>query len=65
MKNIPLYILLTRIVAVIGMSFAIAIGILLLIAGYFWQSIFAFMLFFPSIAVMGFLEKKADINWRE
>ena len=65
MKNIPLYILLTRIVAVIGMSFAIAIGILLLIAGYFWQSILAFMLFFPSIAVMGFLEKKADINWRE
>jgi len=65
MKNIPIYILLSRIVAVIGMSFAIAIGILLLIAGYFWQSILSFMFFFPSIAVMGFLEKKADINWRE
>jgi|TARA_B110000438_G_C15270817_1_gene418315 hypothetical protein len=65
MKHIPIYILLSRIVAVIGMSFAIAVGILLLIAGYFWQSILAFMFFLPSIAIMAFLEKKADITWRE
>ncbi|MFB0900547.1 MAG: hypothetical protein QMB22_00880 [Dehalococcoidia bacterium] len=65
MTNIPVYVLVARIISVIGMSFAITLGLLLLIAGYFIESIIAFGFTFPSITIMAFLEKKADINWRK
>tara|TARA_B110000014_G_C20103372_1_gene579671 strand:- start:1778 stop:1975 length:198 start_codon:yes stop_codon:yes gene_type:complete len=65
MKNIPLYVLVSRIFAVVCMSFAIALGIILLLAGYILQSFIAFAFFFPAIMIMAFLEKKADVNWRE
>ena len=43
----------------------IALGIILLLAGYILQSFIAFAFFFPAIMIMAFLEKKADVNWRE
>ncbi len=41
------------------MSFALAIGLLLLIGGWLLPALVAFLCFIPSFAVMAFVERKA------
>jgi len=48
-----------RIVAVLGMSFAIAGGIFLLLGGWWLLGLAALAGFFPFFGVMRFMEKRA------
>ncbi|MBM3140277.1 MAG: hypothetical protein FJZ92_08710 [Chloroflexi bacterium] len=57
--GIPAYLLVARIASVLGMSFALAIGLLLLIGGLVVPALIAFALFLPSIALMVFVERHA------
>ncbi len=41
------------------MSFALAIGLLLLIGGWLLPAAVAFLCFIPSFAIMAFVERKA------
>lgn len=51
--------LVARIGSILGMSFALAIGLLLLIGGWFLPSLVAFLCFIPSFALMAFVERRA------
>ena len=57
--GIPPYLLVARIGSVLGMSFALAIGLLLLIGGLFLPAAVALVLFIPSLALMVFVERHA------
>jgi hypothetical protein len=57
--GIPPYLLVARIGSVLGMSFALAIGLLLLIGGLVLPALIAFVLFIPSLALMVFVERHA------
>jgi hypothetical protein len=57
--GIPPYVLVARIGSILGMSFALAIGLLLLIGGWFLWSIVAFAAFIPSFGLMAYVERKA------
>jgi hypothetical protein len=57
--GLPPYVLVARIASILGMSFAIAIGLLLLIGGLIIPSLIAFALFVPSFALMAFVERQA------
>jgi hypothetical protein len=58
-EGIPPYILVVRIGTILGMAFSIAIGLLLLIGGFWLPSLIAFAVFVPSIATMVYAEKRA------
>lgn len=51
--------LVARIGSILGMSFALAIGLLLLIGGWLLPAALAFLCFIPSFAIMAFVERKA------
>ena len=51
--------LVARIGSILGMSFALAIGLLLLIGGWLLPSLLAFLCFIPSFAIMAIVERKA------
>ena len=51
--------LVARIASILGMSFALAIGLLLLIGGWFLPSLIAFLCFIPSFGIMAIVERKA------
>ena len=55
----PPYVLVARIGSILGMSFALAIGLLLLIGGWWLPSLVAFLCFIPSFAIMAFVERVA------
>ena len=57
--GLPPYVLVARIGSILAMSFALAIGLLLLIGGWFLPSLVAFLGFIPSFAIMAFVERKA------
>ncbi|MDA0364558.1 MAG: hypothetical protein O3B31_06745 [Chloroflexi bacterium] len=57
--GIPPYLLVARIGSVLGMSFALAIGLLLLIGGLMLPALVAFLLFIPSLALMVVVERHA------
>lgn len=57
--GLPPYVLVARIGSILGMSFALAIGLLLLIGGWFLPSLVAFLCFVPSFALMAIVERKA------
>lgn len=57
--ELPPYVLVARIASILGMSFAIAIGLLLLIGGFVVPSLIAFILFVPSFALMALAERQA------
>ncbi|MQC48254.1 MAG: hypothetical protein DWG77_04060 [Chloroflexi bacterium] len=58
--GIPPYVLVARIGSILGMSFALAIGLLLLIGGWWAMSLLAFAFFVPSFGLMAFVERKAS-----
>ena len=51
--------LVARIGSILGMSFALAIGLLLLIGGWLLPALIALLCFIPSFAIMAFVERKA------
>jgi hypothetical protein len=57
--GIPPYLLVARIGSVLGMAFALAIGLLLLIGGLVVPALVALSLFVPSIALMIIVERHA------
>jgi hypothetical protein len=58
-EGIPPYILVVRIGTILGMAFSIAIGLLLLIGGFWLPALIAFAAFLPSIGTMIYAEKRA------
>ena len=58
--GIPPYVLVARIGSILGMSFALAIGLLLLIGGWWLPSLIAFAAFIPSFGIMAAVERKAS-----
>ena len=63
-EGIPAYVLVARIGSILGMSFALAIGLLLLIGGFWLAALVAFVAFFPSLGVMIVAERKAAADDR-
>jgi len=59
LDGLPPYVLVARIASIIGMSFALAIGLLLLIGGWVLPSLLAFAAFLPSFGLMAYVERKA------
>jgi hypothetical protein len=59
-NGIPPYVLVARIGSILGMSFSLAIGLLLLIGGWWLPSLAAFAFFVPSFAIMAMVERKAS-----
>ena len=57
--ELPPYVLVARIASILGMSFAMAIGLLLLIGGFVIPSLIAFVLFVPSFTLMALVERQA------
>ncbi len=58
-SGVPGYIVVGRIAAVIAMSFALAVGILLLLAGAYLWGLVAVACFVPSFAGMYLVERVA------
>jgi hypothetical protein len=63
-EGIPPYVLVARIGSILGMSFALAIGLLLLIGGIILPALVAFALFVPSFLLMVFVERRAGTDPR-
>lgn len=63
-EGIPPYVLVARIGSILGMSFALAIGLLLLIGGLVLPAIVAFIAFAPSLGVMVYAERRASTGRR-
>jgi hypothetical protein len=59
LEGLPPYVLVARIASIIGMSFALAIGLLLLIGGWVLPSLLAFAAFLPSFGLMAYVERRA------
>ncbi len=57
--ELPPYVLVARIASILGMSFAIAIGLLLLIGGFVVPSLIAFFMSIPSFTLMALVERQA------
>jgi hypothetical protein len=59
MTELPPYVLVARIGSILGMAFALAIGLLLLIGGFILPSLVAFAAFLPSFGIMVLAERHA------
>ncbi len=59
LEGLPPYVLVARIASIIGMSFALAIGLLLLIGGWLLPAAVAFAAFVPSFGLMAYVERRA------
>lgn len=55
--RIPIYIVVGRITAVLGMSLAIALGIFLLLAGTWWWAVAALAAAVPFFALIFLIER--------
>jgi len=58
-ETLPPYVLVARIGSILGMSFAMAIGLLLLLGGFLVAALVAFAAFAPSFAIMVYAERRA------
>ena len=56
--------LVARIGSILGMAFALAIGLLLLIGGFILPSLVAFLAFLPSFGIMVLAERHAAASSR-
>lgn len=59
-EGIPPYVLVARIGSILGMSFSLAIGLLMLIGGWWVPALVAFAAFVPSFGIMAIVERKAS-----
>ena len=60
LNGLPPYVLATRIGSILGMSFALSIGLLLLIGGSVVPSLLAFAAFVPAFGLMVLGERFAE-----
>ncbi len=60
LNELPPYVLVARIGSILGMSFALAIGLLLLIGGSLVPAIVAFAAFLPAFGLMLLAERLAE-----
>lgn len=58
-ETLPPYILVVRIGSILGMSLALAIGLLLLLGGFILGAVIAFVAFVPSFGIMVYAERRA------
>jgi hypothetical protein len=58
-EALPPYVLVARIASILGMSFSLAIGLLLLLGGFVLASLVAFVFFVPSLGIMVYAERRA------
>ena len=58
-ETLPPYILVVRIGSILGMSLALAIGLLLLLGGFILGAVVAFLAFVPSFSIMVYAERRA------
>ncbi len=63
-ERAPSYLIIGRISAVIGMSFAAAFAILFLFGGWYLEALIALVLVAPFVGLMRFLEVWATRNSR-
>ena len=61
-ETLPPYVLVARIGSILGMSFALAIGLLLLLGGLVLPALVAFAAFVPSLGIMVYAERVAAAN---
>ena len=59
-ERVPAYVALVRIIAVIGMAMAIALGIFLLLGGWWVAGLIAFLFFGPSFFLMRLVERTVE-----
>lgn len=60
LNELPPYVLVARIGSILGMSFALSIGLLLLIGGSILPSVVAFAAFVPAFGLMVLVERFAE-----
>ena len=58
-EALPPYVLVVRIGSILGMSLALAIGLLLLLGGFILPAVVAFLAFLPSFGIMVYAERRA------
>lgn len=63
--RIPPYVLVVRITSILGMSFSLAIGLLLLIGGWWIPALLALALFAPSFGLLIAIERFADTDQQQ
>jgi hypothetical protein len=56
----PPLLAVVRIISVLGMSFAIALGIFMLLGAWWWQAAVALVAAVPFFFLMRFMEKRAE-----
>ncbi len=59
-EGIPPYVLVARITSILGMSFSLAIGLLMLIGGWIGPAVIAFLFFIPSFGLLAVVERHAS-----
>ncbi len=60
LNELPPYVLVARIGSILGMAFALSIGLLLLIGGSVLPSVVAFAAFAPAFGLMVLVERHAE-----
>ncbi len=58
-ETLPPYVLVVRIGSILGMSLALAVGLLLLLGGFVLGALVAFAAFLPSFGIMVYAERRA------
>ncbi len=58
-ETLPPYVLVVRIGSILGMSLALAVGLLLLLGGFVLAALVAFAAFLPSFGIMVYAERRA------
>ena len=61
-ETLPPYVLVVRIGSILGMSLALAVGLLLLLGGFVLGALVAFAAFLPSFGIMVYAERRAARN---
>lgn len=56
-QRIPVYIVIGRISAVVGMSFALALGIFMLLGGWIWWALLSLAISVPFFAMIFLIER--------
>ena len=59
LEGLPPYVLVARIGSILGMSFALALGLLFLIGGWLLPALVAFAGFAPAFGLMVYAERRA------
>jgi hypothetical protein len=59
LEGLPPYVLVARIGSILGMSFALALGLLFLIGGWLLPALVAFAAFAPAFGIMVYAERRA------